>query len=302
MFMELGRGSRRMGHSALDPATWDTAEVEAYLRRRAVESARTAVTGTATHAMVVGSTGPFAQLAGRRALEAGGNAVDAAVTTALTQIALAVGSWVSYAGILTLTCFDATTGQVSTLSAGFGTFREETDPASIPKPPVPSGRTALVPGFLAGVETAHRRFGRLPWAALFQPAIFVAEQGLLVGRSLAWQFQRRADVLGRTPEGRAIFFDATGGLPEEGQTFRQPDLAATLRRVAADGTDYIYRGPWAAAFVDQVRRAGGQATLADLGAYRPLWGEPLHGTFRGYDSTVSGHLTREGRNSSRRYT
>ena len=72
--------------------------------------------------------------------------------------------WVSYAGIVSVIHYEAATGKVDTLSAGFGTCRAETDPASIPRPPSPSGRTALVPGFVAGAFAAHDRFGRLPWA------------------------------------------------------------------------------------------------------------------------------------------
>jgi gamma-glutamyltranspeptidase/glutathione hydrolase len=218
--------------------------------------------------MVVGSTGPFAQLAGRRALEAGGSAADAVITTALTQIALAAGSWVSYAGVFMLVHCGA--GRVDSLSAGFATFAQETDPASIPRPPQPSGRTALVPGFMAGVQAAHRRFGVLAWADLFGPAIYVAEQGFPVGTVRERQFAMRADVL--PASFRAV----------RGEVFRQAELADTLRRIAAEGAEWMYRGPWARQFVDVVRGAGGKATLHDLAAYEPIWAEPRRAEVYGH--------------------
>jgi len=245
----------------VDPRTWDADEVRRHLLLGTSPPDREGTSGAGERAMVVGSTGPFAQLAGRQALAAGGSAVDAVIATALAQIALAAGSWVSCAGVFTLMHFAG--GAMDSLSAGFATFAAEDDPASIPRQPEASGRTALVPGFMAGIEAAHRRFGRLPWADLFAPAIFVAEQGFPVGAGRAAQFALRKDVL---PAG----FQAV-----EGDAFRQPDLARTLRAVAAEGAEWMYRGPWAREFVGVVRDAGGKATLADLAAYEPVWATPL---------------------------
>jgi gamma-glutamyltranspeptidase/glutathione hydrolase len=187
--------------------------------------------------MVAGSTGPFAQLAGRKVLEAGGSAADAVVAVSLAQVALAAGAWVSGAGVFAMVHYQAGTGQAGSLSAGFATFAGETDPATIPRPPAPSGRTALVPGFVAGIGAAHQRFGSLPWPDLFGPAIWVAERGFPVGRGRERQFGLRRDVLSRTPEGREIFFGDRGRLPRQGETFRQPAFARTLRGIAAGGPD-----------------------------------------------------------------
>jgi gamma-glutamyltranspeptidase/glutathione hydrolase len=179
--------------------------------------------------------------------------------------------------------YQAATGGVSSLSAGFATFAEETDPASIPAAPDPSGRTALVPGFMAGVDAAHQQFGRLAWPQLFEPAIFVAEHGFPVGIIRERQFDIRADVLARTPEARRIFFDEDGApLLRRGAKFRQPELAATLGRLAADGVDWMYRGPWAQRFVELVRAHGGRATLDDLANYRPIWATPYVADFAGH--------------------
>ena len=158
------------------------------------------------------------------------------------------------------------------------------DPASIPDSdlsqisgePAPAGagqgdlgRQTLVPGFMAGIEAMHRRFGRLAFADLFQPAIWYAEQGVMVSRGEgAWFAQRQAE-LRRTPEGRAFASMPDGALPKAGDLFRQPALARTLRAVAGQGADYMYKGDWARAYVAAVRAAGGKATTGDSAATRP---------------------------------
>jgi gamma-glutamyltranspeptidase/glutathione hydrolase len=269
------------GPDPLDPAGWDAGELRRALPPGGPEHDSHAATGVGERGMVVGSTGPFATLAGQHALAAGGSAVDAALTTAFAQIGQAVGAWVSYAGLFSLVHYSAATGEVSTLSAGFGTCVEETEPASIPTPPTPSGRTALVPGFVAGAHAAHQRFGRLPWARLWSPTRHLAEHGVPIGTALERMFALRADTLGRTPEGRATFAPE-GRFPRAGEVFRQPALAATLRALAEQGPDWMYRGPWAEHFVELVRRDGGQARLSDLAGYRPLWSAPLCAEFAGH--------------------
>lgn len=266
----------------LDPAGWDATEVREALELGASGPDPRPADGVGVHGMVIGSTGPFATLAGQRALEAGGSAVDAAVATALAQITLALGSWVSYAGMFSMTHYQAASGEVSTLAAGYGTFAGETDPAGIPAAPQPSGRTALVPGFVAGAHAAHQRFGRLPWDRLWSPARYLAERGVPIGRQTAGFFTARADTLARTPEARAVFA-LDGSLPRVGDLFRQPALAATLTELADRGPDWMYRGRWAEHFVELVRRDGGHADLADLADYRPRWADPLRGRFAGHE-------------------
>jgi gamma-glutamyltranspeptidase / glutathione hydrolase len=267
----------------MDPAAWDRGEVTAAFVEGIDASDAQAVTGSGGAGMVIGSTGPFAQLAGRKALEAGGSAADAVLTTALAQVALAAGSWVSYAGVFTMVHYEAATEQVSSLSAGFATFAEETDPATIPAPPEQSGRTALVPGFMAGVAAAHQRFGRLAWPQLFAPAVFIAEHGFPVGTIREKQFALRADVLARTPQARAVFYHDDGSRRlRRGALFHQPALAATLDGIASGGVDWMYHGPWAQKFVDLVREHGGHAASADLARYQPIWAPPQQADFSGH--------------------
>ena len=132
--------------------------------------------------MIAGTTNPFAIHAGLEVLKHGGNAADAALTTSLAQIALTAGGAISYAGIMTAVYYDAASGKVYTLNAAYNTVQNEKDPLSIPEWGQHSGRSALVPGFMAGVQALHDRFGKLPFAALFGPAIWIADHGVERGR------------------------------------------------------------------------------------------------------------------------
>ncbi len=264
----------------LSPASWPEGDLEFYseLQRRAGHPKELA---EGFDGMVVGTTGPLAVRAGLEALRQGGSAADAAIVTALSQVTLAAGSWVSYGGVFTMLYYDAGRRRVSYLNGEFTTVLGEDDPLSIPASG-PSGRTALVPGFMAGVEAAHRRYGRLPWASLFEPAIYFAEEGFELDAELAATMDFRRGVLARLPETRAIFFKPDGSLYAAGDLFKQPVLAGTLRQVALEGADYMYTGTWAERLVAALAAEGGKMTLEDLAAYRALWRRPRRIGYRGY--------------------
>ena len=236
--------------------------------------------------MVVGLTSRRAVHAGLEILKRGGGAADAAMATALTQIVEAAGSYISFAGILSMVYFDAESHSYHYLNAGYNTPSGETDPASIPAmDPITgtgtaSGRTALVPGFMAGVQAARDRFGKLSMAQIVAPAIALAEDGFEVDLQLAWTIDYRRDVLSRLPETKRVFTRADGEFYRSGDRFRQPQLAATLRLVSERGAGVMYTGDWAREFVDAVRREGGKINLRDLETYRVIWETPIETTFR----------------------
>jgi hypothetical protein len=141
----------------LSPANWAAGELEKYAELSRVEGQSQIEfgvnhLGTGRAGMVVGVTEALAVHAGLEALQQGGNAADAAMVTALSQVALHAGSVVSYAGIMSLLYYDAATGRVYAMKALYNTPSEEKDPLSIPAmgSGIPSGRTALVPGFMPG--------------------------------------------------------------------------------------------------------------------------------------------------------
>ncbi len=271
----------------LSPASWPEGELQKYTAMSEFAS-QLKTLAEADTAMITGTTSPLAIRAGLEALKQGGSAVDAALTTALAQIALVAGSYVSYGGMMNMIYRDAGDGTVHTMNAMFSTVKNESDPASIPACSMASGRTAFVPGFFAGVQAAHDRFGKLPFATLFEPALFFADSGFAVPAFLARFIDSRKEVLGRLPATKGVFTRENGEFYGEGDWFTQPELANTLRNVAAQGAEYIYRGDWARHFVEAVRNDGGKMTLDDLAAYEVIWGEPIRTTYRGYDILGTG--------------
>jgi gamma-glutamyltranspeptidase/glutathione hydrolase len=248
--------------------------------------------------LISATLSPEAAYAGMRALDAGGTAADAAVTVALTQVATDLGAVVSYAGVAELVYYEAKTGKVSVMDAGWAAWSGETDPATIPAIDLSvlggrgdsvaagQGRKTLVPGFMAGMEAMHSRFGVLPFADLFKPAVWYAEKGVTVSPLLAGYFQTQQRYLARTAEGRRFMGLAGNALPKAGDRFVQPELAATLRAVAVHGSQEMYGGAWGQAYVAAVQAEGGKASLADMRAYKPSWTEPLSTSFAG--ATVYG--------------
>lgn len=253
----------------------------------------TTTDASAHHYLMAATTGRPAMLEGRALLDAGGNALDAALGIALDQIVLSGGSWNSFAGIAALLYYDAASGQAYALDGSYGSFALELAPATIPGMGTPSGRTALVPGFMALVQAAHDRFGHLPLERLFEGAIAHAEDGIVVGDALDSIFPTRADVLTRL-EASAAVYAPDGRLPAWGDTFRQPALAETLRQVAREGASYMYRGAWAEHFVTAVRAEGGQATLDDLASYAAEWSTPRCVAYSGAEVCSTGGRGRGG--------
>jgi len=282
----------------LSPEKWGAPErirVEALAQlsfppaARAIESQSGAVSATMS---------PIAVRAGLEALQQGGTAADAASTIALTQVTTALGSYVSYAGALQLTYYEAKTNRVYAMNAGWNSYLGETDPKTIAtadQPDAAPGRKTLVPGFMAGLASMHQHFGALPFADLFAPAIWYAENGLTLSPVLAGFFTARQSYLTRTAEGRAFMHQtAQDCLPAAGDRFVQAELAKTLRAVAMQGADYMYGGEWGQAFVAAVRGAGGKVSLDDMKRYQPIWEEPLTTTFCGYTIHAPGASTEGG--------
>jgi gamma-glutamyltranspeptidase / glutathione hydrolase len=136
---------------------------------------------------------------------------------------------------------------------------------------------AGVPGTVAGLWELHHRFGRLTWQADLAPAIRYAEHGFLVPHMLVAERDGRAAQF----HGRTNFLTYYGALTD-GHNFRQPELAATLRRIAANGPHGFYAGRTAELLVAEMARNHGHIAAGDLEAYRAAWRKPLEGEWAGY--------------------
>ena len=242
-----------------------------------------AVAVTSAHAMV--TTGhPLATDVGRRILEQGGNAVDAAVAVgfALEAVLPSAGNIGGGGFIL----YRDTAGSVSALdyretAPGGASRNMYLDSTGNPTDASLTGHLASgVPGSVAGMYEAWKQHGHLPWATLVAPAIALAA-GHVLDASRSRNIAGDADRLGRFPASRAQF-TVDGKAPPAGTMFRQPDLARTLRLIADSGPDVFYRGQIADLIVAEMRRGNGLISKADLAAYRPQWRTPVRISYRGY--------------------
>jgi gamma-glutamyltranspeptidase/glutathione hydrolase len=154
----------------------------------------------------------------------------------------------------------------------------------VPERSQSSGLGVGVPGTVAGLILAHRKYGsgKLTLAQLIAPAIALAQNGFTVDDDLADSLPRAMRRMGRYPSSRAIFMK--DGKPlGRGDTLVQRDLAKSLERIASRGTEGFYDGETAARLVAAVRAYGGRMTLADMKAYHAIEREPVRGTYRGWD-------------------
>jgi gamma-glutamyltranspeptidase/glutathione hydrolase len=147
----------------------------------------------------------------------------------------------------------------------------------VPDASIVGAGAAGVPGTVAGLWELHRRFGRLTWQADLAPAIRYAEQGFPVARMLVMERNWRVEQL----RGRTNFLAYFGALAD-GNTFRQPELAETLKRIAADGPRGFYSGRTAERLIAEMARKHGHIAASDLETYRAVWRKPLEGEWAGY--------------------
>jgi len=247
----------------------------------------------ATTQLVV-TANPHASAAGREILRAGGSAVDAAIAVQLVLTLVEPQSSGIGGGAFMLVYTAPDRGDEGTITAYEG--RETAPVAATPDMFMANGRAESfanvgvgglsvgVPGALRMLEIAHREHGRLPWARLFDPAIALAEQGFEVSprlHSLLDGFKRFA----RGDDFRSYFYDENGEPRPAGFKLVNPEYAAALRVLAAQGAEPMYTGELAAAIAAEVRDNNvrpGRMTPQDLAAYRAHTTEPLCTPYRAW--------------------
>lgn len=228
---------------------------------------------------VVSSAEKNASRVGAAVLAEGGNAVDAAVATAL---ALAV----TYpeAGNLAgggFAVIRTAEGHFWALdfreTAPAGTWeRSYLFPGGSPRrnASVSGGLSVATPGTVRGLEEMHRRLGRLPWGRLVAPAVALARDGFRVPDEMQSDLRQHAARLRSSSDARRIFFRGEEPIPA-GEILKQPELAATLEAIASGGADAFHTGAIAQRLAVHVRATGGVLTEEDLAAYRPVWRPPV---------------------------
>jgi gamma-glutamyltranspeptidase/glutathione hydrolase len=142
---------------------------------------------------------------------------------------------------------------------------------------------AGVPGSVSGLYTAHKKFGRLPWKKLLQPAIRQAREGIVVSYDLAEYLRARKGYLCRN-EASCGYYYKDGGTPyEAGDLLVQTDLATTLELIAEQGPDAFYKGKIAQLIAAEMERGGGLVDIASLAAYKPAIRKAATGSYRGFE-------------------
>ncbi|WP_324748987.1 gamma-glutamyltransferase [Sphingomonas sp. LY54] len=231
----------------------------------------------ATAQGVVSSADPRASAAGREILQAGGSAADAAMAMMLAlTVVEPQSSGIGGGGFMIH--HDASLGIIQTIDG-----REKAPAAAGPNRFIgadgkvmpyskaqPGGFSVGVPGNIRLMARTHQRWGKLPWAQLFAPAIRLADEGFVVNGTLARRLVASQKLFERFPEARALFVK-DGQLAKEGDTIRNPEMAKTLRAIAERGPDAFYSGEIGEAISAAVANAPSnptQLTLADLAAYQ----------------------------------
>lgn len=240
---------------------------------------------------MVAAANPHAVQAGYDVLAHGGSAMDAAVAVqAMLNLVEPQSSGIG--GGAFLLYWDAATRTLHTID-GRETAPARATPERFIEPDGAvmkfskarsGGQSVGVPGTLRLLAMGHERFGRKPWATLFQPAIELAERGFEISPRLASAIARTRG-LDRFPKTRAYFFDESGAPRVAGAILRNPDLAATFRIIAARGADAFYIGDIArdiAAAAATTSNVANNITMADLAGYRAKPRPPVCMDYRAY--------------------
>lgn len=231
----------------------------------------------------------LASEAGMEVLRSGGNAVDAAVATAFAlAVTLPSAGNIGGGGFLV---YHGADGMVTSFN-----FREKAPMAATPDMYLgPDGQVkdnsnhegplAIgVPGTVAGLVLAHERLGSLPWARLVQRAVTLAEDGFPSTRDMTGFLRRLSQTDNPLYAATRKAFLKNGlDVYEPGEAWKQPDLAASLKRIRDHGHDGFYKGATARLLVDFMAKHGGIITEEDLARYQAEEQPPIHGNYRGHD-------------------
>ncbi|SDN91169.1 gamma-glutamyltransferase [Vreelandella arcis] len=250
----------------------------------------------------VAAANPLAADAGYQVLKAGGNAIDAAIAVQMVlglvepqSSGLGGGAFLLYFDGSDVRAYDGRETAPKAVDAEL--FLEDGEPLEFMEA-VASGRSVGVPGTVRLLEKAHMAHGRLPWEALFRPAITLAEDGFEVSQRLHSSLAND-QALRDNPLARAFYYDAEGQPVEVGETLKNPALAAVLKRIAEEGSRAFYQGDIAQDIVNSVRQhpeRPGELALDDLETYEAIAREPICTPWQqwevcGFPPPSSGHLT-----------
>jgi gamma-glutamyltranspeptidase/glutathione hydrolase len=233
---------------------------------------------------IVAAESPLASQAGVEMLKRGGNAIDAAIAAnAVMGVVAPMSNGIG--GDLFVIVYEAKTGKLYGLNAsGWAPAAQNAKllrDKGLDKMPLRGIQSVTVPGVIDGWQKLASRFGKKKLAELLAPAIRVAEKGFPVTEWVANLWANNQEVVQKTEEAARVYLE--NGKPfHEGQLFRNPDLAWSLRQVAKGGPKAFYTGEIAHRIVALSQHEGGTMTLEDLAGYSSEWVEPISTSYHGW--------------------
>ncbi|MFI5386364.1 MAG: gamma-glutamyltransferase [Fimbriimonadales bacterium] len=232
------------------------------------------------------SDSAIASQVGAEILKKGGNAVDAAVATGFALAVTFPGAGnIGGGGFMLVRMADGRQvaldfREIAPRAASKDMYLDRSGKV-IPKASLVGYRAAGVPGTVAGLWEAHHRFGKLPWREVVEPARKLAAEGFAVSYEFAKTLFGNRTLFSKFPETSRVF-SRDGRYFEWGETFKQPDLAATLGRIRDQGPKDFYEGKTARLIAADMKLHGGLITLEDLRTYKVELRQPLTGQYRDY--------------------
>ncbi|HKZ80848.1 MAG TPA: gamma-glutamyltransferase [Pyrinomonadaceae bacterium] len=240
---------------------------------------------------IVASTSQIASQVGVDVLKRGGNAVDAAIAVAFALVVThPVAGNLGGGGFMMIRLRNGQTTaidyrEMAPLAATRDIYLDKNGKVIEGEGgPLVGYRAAGVPGTVRGMELALKKYGsgKMSWAQLIEPARRLAANGFILNYNLAESLREDSDYLSLYPETKRVYLN-NGRFFNEGDLFRQPDLAATFTRLQRGGPNEFYEGQTARMIVEDMKRHNGLITVADMRGYVARERMPLRGTYRGYE-------------------
>jgi len=224
----------------------------------------------------VSSDHPLCSEIGKQILKKGGNAVDSAIAVQFcVEVVNSHSTGIGGGGFMLI--YDKKTEKASSID-----FRETLPLEFKDNKNKTQGETILVPGVMRGLEHAHKKFGKLRWAQLFEPAIDLCQKGFRIHAALGHAIEKKRPYIMSNP-GLKELYAPQGKLLLEGDVLKRPKLGETYKKLAKEGADAFYTGSMAAQIVKDIQTAGGFITLTDLSGYRAIERGPLRTRVKGLE-------------------
>lgn len=235
---------------------------------------------------IVATSHTLASQVGAQVLARGGSAMDAAIA-ANAALGVLEPESCGIGGDLFAIYRDAKSGELTAINAsGWAPQALSIDALkSLGRTTMPQEGilSVTVPGCVNGWAQLHKRFGKLPWKELFQPAIYYGDHGFPVTELIqgAWSAKLIEEKLAKDENARRIFL-RNGAAPKLGEVFRNPQMASAYKLIAAEGAPAFYRGAIAKAMLKTSARLGGKLEAADLAGFEAEWVKPISITYGGW--------------------